>query len=84
MNLNRHTQNGIKFQYVFLPPSLYSVGFYDYDGNWQTVEDHFVLADAVEQVSTLNGEGAPDILDKVTRVELEREFKEMVNDYGLI
>lgn len=84
MSLNRYKHNGIKFRYVYSPPDLFSVGFYDYDGNWQTVDDCFVLTDAIEQVNALNGKGDPDILDKVARKELEREFKDMVSDYGLI
>lgn len=84
MSLNNRTQETIKYVYVYSPPDLFSVGFYDPDGSWQTVQDCFDLEDAIDQLCILNGNGSEDRLDKVTRKEVEREFMEMVSDYGLI
>ena len=49
--------NKEKIMYVYIKsePGLWTVGFYDPDGNWQTDSDHSNREEAAARVHYLNG-----------------------------
>ena len=50
--------------YVYIKPkgepSLWTVGFYDPDGNWHPESDHSNPDDAADRVAWLNGSRSPE------------------------
>lgn len=53
--------------YVYLKtePRLWTVGFYDPEGRWQSESDHASSEDAARRVAWLNGGGWADRLDAI-------------------
>jgi len=63
--------------YLRSEPGLWTVGFYDPEGRFQTDSDHIVREDAARRVAYLNGGAEPPAID-----ELESDFRDLVVRYG--
>jgi hypothetical protein len=79
----------VSYVYVKSEPGLYTVGFYDPTGKWQSESDHSNREEAAERVAWLNGGPSPCIArERAERLadQIWRESREptcTVPDLGL-